>query len=249
MIAASRPALSAWAIRQLNDAVFSSRWGLFPRGSFFSLSGSQLHRECRVCFQFHEVNMNPDGSNPVTIRQLPPPSVRNMETFELETTRLRFRQITAADADFIFELYDKDSFKRYIGDKNFQTLEDARAFIANSVVGMYKSSGLGLHLVELKHDATRIGICGLIKRDSLYDVDLGFGFLPAYEGRGYGCESARGFLSLAREGLKLPRVVAITTSDNTACIGLLAKLGFHFERVHEVLPRGVELGLYVLAFD
>ena len=166
----------------------------------------------------------------------------------LDTSRLRFRPIAEADADFIFELYGADSFKRFIGDRNFQTPDDARAFIASSIVTMYRTSGLGLHLVELKSDATRIGICGLIKRDSLHEVDLGFGFLPAYEGLGYGCESARSFLELARDGLHLPRVVAITTSDNTACISLLAKLGFAFERVHEELPRGVTLDLYTLDF-
>lgn len=167
---------------------------------------------------------------------------------QLDTPRLRFRPIAEADADFIFELYSTDTFKRFIGDKNFQTPDDARAFIANSIVTMYRTSGLGLHLVELKPDATRIGICGLIKRDSLAEVDLGFGFLPAYEGLGYGGESARSFLGLARDGLRLPRVVAITTSDNTACISLLSKLGFEFERVHEELPRGVTLGLYRLDF-
>ena len=61
-------------------------------------------------------------------------------------------------------------------------------------------------------DATRIGICGLIKRDSLDEVDLGFGFVPAYEGLGYGCESARSFLDLARHDLQLQRVASITPS-------------------------------------
>jgi RimJ/RimL family protein N-acetyltransferase len=166
----------------------------------------------------------------------------------MDTPRLGFRRITEADADFIFELYGTASFKRFIGDRNFQTLADARAFIANSIVSMYQTNGLGLHLVELKPDATRIGICGLIKRDSLDEVDLGFGYLPAYEGLGYGAESARCFLELAKDGLHLPRVVAITTSDNTPCINLLAKLDFRFERVHEVLPGGVTLGLYGLDF-
>jgi RimJ/RimL family protein N-acetyltransferase len=166
----------------------------------------------------------------------------------METSRLRFRPIAAADADFIFELYSTDAFKRFIGDKNFQTLDDARAFIANSIVTMYRTTGLGLHLVELKPDATRIGICGLLKRESLDEVDLGFGFLPAYERLGYGVESACSFLEVARDGLHLSRVVAITTSDNTACISLLAKLGFEFDRVHQELPRGVTLGLYRLDF-
>lgn len=163
-----------------------------------------------------------------------------------ETPRLRFRRITEDDAGFIFELYNTDSFKRFIADKNFQAIDDARQFIANSLVKMYQVAGLGLHLVELKSDAVPIGICGLIKRESLEEVDLGFGYLPAYEGLGYGREAAGSFIAVARDDLQLPRIVAITTSDNHACISLLGKLGFEFERVHEVLPQGVTLGLYAL---
>ncbi len=168
---------------------------------------------------------------------------------QLGTHRLRFRQIDESDAGFIFRLYSTDSFKRYIGDKNFRTAEDARQFIANSMVKMYQTAGLGLHLVELKPDAIPIGICGLIKRDSLDEVDLGFGFLPDYEALGYGFESACSFLAFARKTLQLDRVVAITTSDNAACIKLLKKLDFQFERVHEQLPQGVTLGLYARLLD
>ena len=167
----------------------------------------------------------------------------------LETQRLAFRQITQADAEFIFELYCTDSFKRFIGDKNFQSIEDARQFIANSMLKMYETPGLGLMLVELKPDATPIGICGLIKRPSLDEIDIGFGFLPAYEGLGYGLESSRRFVALARDELHLSRIVAITNSDNYPCISLLAKLGFEFVKVHEALSNEVTLGLYRLSFD
>lgn len=164
----------------------------------------------------------------------------------MESSRLRYRKIREEDAGFIFELYNTASFKRFIADKNFQQIEDARRFIVNSLVKMYQTEGLGLHLVELKSDSAPIGICGLIKRESLEQVDLGFGYLPAYQGLGYGLEAARDFIALARNELALPQIVAITTSDNRACISLLGKLGFQYEKVHEVLSEGVTLGLYTL---
>ena len=162
------------------------------------------------------------------------------------TARLKFRQITEQDSDFIFDLYSTDTFKRFIADKNFQSAEDARKFIVNSLSVMYRVPGLGLMLVELKSNTTPIGICGLIKRDSLDEVDLGFGYLPMYEGFGYGIEAAGSFVDLARQELCLPRLVAITTSDNTSSINLLGKLGFRFERIHEQLSEQVTLGLYGL---
>ena len=164
----------------------------------------------------------------------------------VETPRLRFRHITNDDASFIFELYNTAAFKRFIGDKNFQTVADASQFIASSLVKMYQTEGLGLHLVELKPESRPIGICGLIKRESLEEVDLGFGYLPDYEGLGYGCEAARSFIDFAGKTLRLLRIVAITTSDNTSCLALLAKLGFQFERVHEELSDQLTLGLYGL---
>lgn len=167
----------------------------------------------------------------------------------METSRLRFRQITRDDARFIFDLYNTAGFKRFIADKNFQSIDDARQFIVNSLVKMYETPGLGLHLVELKSESTAIGICGLIKRESLEEVDLGFGYLPAYERLGYGLEAARFFVTAARHELGLPRIVAITTSDNTPCMKLLARLGFQFSRVHEVISQELTLGLYLLSFE
>ena len=82
------------------------------------------------------------------------------------TARLKFRQITEADSGFIFELYSTETFKRFIADKNFQSAEDAREFIVNSLSVMYRTPGLGLMLVELKSSSAPIGICGLIKRES-----------------------------------------------------------------------------------
>jgi len=164
------------------------------------------------------------------------------------TPRLKFRQITAQDCDFIYALYSTESFKRFIADKNFQSAGDARKFIVNSLRAMYRTPGLGLMLVELESGSVPIGICGLIKRDSLDEVDLGFGYLPEYEGQGYGSEAAGSFIEFARRALRLPRLVAITTSDNAASINLLRKLGFRFERIHEQLSEQVTLVLYGLAF-
>ena len=162
------------------------------------------------------------------------------------TGRLKFRQICEGDSDFIFALYSTETFKRFIADKNFQSAEDAREFIVNSLSAMYLTPGLGLMLVELKSSSAPIGICGLIQRDSLDEVDLGFGYLPEYEGLGYGTEAAGSFVALARRELRLPRLVAITTSDNIFSIKLLGKLGFRFERIHETLSEQVTLGLYAL---
>ncbi|CAB1064069.1 hypothetical protein D1BOALGB6SA_8860 [Olavius sp. associated proteobacterium Delta 1] len=39
-------------------------------------------------------------------------------------------------------------------------------------------------MTKLKDGAVPIGICGLLKRESLEDVDAGFAFLPEFRGKG-----------------------------------------------------------------
>ena len=148
----------------------------------------------------------------------------------LETARLSLRWLREADAPFILTLVNQPSWLRFIGDKNVHSLEDARAYIANGPAAMYARHGFGLYRVALKADDTAIGLCGLIRRDTLPDVDIGFAFLPAHWGQGYAEESAAAVLAFARDTLGLQRIVAITSLDNSASARLLEKIGLRFER-------------------
>ena len=118
---------------------------------------------------------------------------------------------------------------RFIGNRGVRSLDDARAYILKGPVEMYSRLGFGLYLVELKAEGVPAGICGLIKRDSLEDVDIGFAFLPEYWGRGYAFESANAVMEYGRNALGLKRIAAITSADNESSVRLLEKLGFRFE--------------------
>src|SRR5207245_3925060 len=108
----------------------------------------------------------------------------------------------------------------------------------------YERFGFGLYLTERKHDGAPIGICGLVKRESLDDVDVGFAFAPAFWSQGYGAESAAAVLAHATNVLKLPRVVAITNPDNAASMKLLNKIGLRFSRMTRLSTDGPELTLF-----
>ena len=148
----------------------------------------------------------------------------------LETERLVLRRLTAEDAAFILELLNDPAWIRLIGDRGVRTLEAAREYISNNLLAMYERHGFGLYLTELKGEGVPVGICGLIKRDSLEDVDVGFAFLPGFRGRGYGYESAAAVLEYGRRAFGLKRIVDITSPDNELSARLLEKLGFNFER-------------------
>ncbi|CAM9695251.1 unnamed protein product [Phaeothamnion confervicola] len=150
------------------------------------------------------------------------------------TYRLALRRLTAEDAPFIFELVNDESWLRFIGDKGVRTLADAQKYILNGPVEMYARFGFGLWLVETRDGNTPIGICGLIKREALDDVDLGFAFLPQFWGKGYAFEAASAAMIYGKMALKLKRIVAITAPDNHRCAKLLTRLGFHFERLMQL---------------
>jgi RimJ/RimL family protein N-acetyltransferase len=101
----------------------------------------------------------------------------------------------------------------FIGDRGVHTLEDARLYILKGPVAMDERAGFGLYLVERKHDGVPLGICRLIKRDALEDVDLGFAFLPEYQAQGYAYESATAVLAYGQSVLDLKRIIAITSPD------------------------------------
>jgi RimJ/RimL family protein N-acetyltransferase len=112
---------------------------------------------------------------------------------------------------------------------------------------MYKRAGFGLYLVELREIGEPIGICGLIKREALEDVDLGFAFLPTFWRKGYALEAATAVMRYAGEVLGLRRIVAILSQDNHRSSKLLEKLGFSFEGMVRLQPNGEELKLYAIA--
>lgn len=165
----------------------------------------------------------------------------------LETERLHLRYQTLDDAPFILELVNDPAWLQFIGDRGVRTLDDARAYIANGAIKSYERDGFGFYLVERKEDHTLLGMCGLVKREGLEDVDIGFAFLPDYRSKGYAYEAASAVMQFAKETLGLTRVVAITTQDNHSSGRLLEKLGLRFERLIQ-MPNDTEL-LRLFVYD
>lgn len=155
----------------------------------------------------------------------------------VETPRLELRPQAEADAAFMLALVNDPAWLRYIGDRGVRTLGDARRYIREGALKMYDEHGFGLYLVVLKKARTPVGICGLVKREGLGDVDLGFAFAPEYRGRGYAREAAEATVAYARNVLGLRRLVAIAAPDNAASLKLLEALGFTFEQIIN-LPDG-----------
>ena len=148
----------------------------------------------------------------------------------VETPRLVLSRLAPEDAPFILALLNDPAWLRYIGDRGVRTLDGARDYIVQGPMAMYAREGFGLWKTALRAAGEPIGLCGLIKRPTLSDVDLGFAFLPAHRKHGYGREAAQACLDYARDVAGLARVVAIVSPDNADSLRLLRALGFAFER-------------------
>ena len=164
----------------------------------------------------------------------------------LETDRLTLRWLTLTDAEFILQLLNEPAFIRFIGDRGVRTVEDARKYILQGPVASYERFGFGLYLTEVTATGTPVGICGLLKRDTLPDADIGFAFLPAFWRQGYAFESAAAVISYGKDKLGQKRLLAITSPDNDASMKLLKKLGFRFERLTKLAEDAPEVNLFAL---
>lgn len=163
----------------------------------------------------------------------------------LETERLIIREMdSATDAEFILDLVNQPSFIKYIGDRGVREIEAARKFIESRYRKSYLDHGYGMYSVVLKDDGKPIGACGFVRRDVLPYPDIGFAFLPQYERKGYGFESAAAIMEYGRDKLGFTRVLAITSQNNDASGKLLEKLGFAFDRLFEMPPDGEVLKLF-----
>ncbi|QJR36539.1 GNAT family N-acetyltransferase [Gemmatimonas groenlandica] len=163
----------------------------------------------------------------------------------LSTERLTLDPLTYSDAEFIVELLTDPDWLRYIGDRGVRTVHDARGYLENGPMASYATNGFGLYRVSLRESGVPIGMCGLLKRDALPDVDIGFAFLPAYRGQGYAFEAAAAIVADARDRLGMTRILAIVTPGNVGSIRVLQKLGMSQDGIVRMQAGGDALCLFV----
>jgi RimJ/RimL family protein N-acetyltransferase len=162
----------------------------------------------------------------------------------LDTPRLSLRHLVPEDSAFLVELMNEAPYIANIGDRGVRTVADATRYIEEKYVASYVRHGFGLYLVELLEGSAPVGICGLVKRESLDRPDLGFAYLLRFWSRGYATEAAGATLRHARESLMLPYVYGLVSPKNTRSIRLLEHLGFSYVRPLELAGQQSESHLY-----
>lgn len=163
----------------------------------------------------------------------------------LETSRLRLRELDTGDAEFILRLFSDADFVRYIGDRGLRTVADAERYLSERVVPGYRQHGFGLWHLSRLDNGDALGICGLLRRPGLDDVDLGYALLPEARRQGFVREAAAACLHYAHALLGLPRVAAITRYDNHPSRQVLEQLGFVHQRALTLPGESQVIALYL----
>lgn len=164
------------------------------------------------------------------------------------TERLVIRTFGEGDTETLVTQLNDPDFHRYIGDRGVRTSEDALRYMEERIWPSYREHEFGMWLAEL-HDGTPAGMVGLISREGLDDVDIGFAFLPGHRGKGLAREAAEAALEVAARRFGLTRIVAITSQDNEASGRLLERLGFAYERDVVLPDDDAELRLWALSLN
>ena len=162
----------------------------------------------------------------------------------IETERVILRKFTIDDAAFMLEMLNTPTWLRFIGDRNVKTLEEAENYLLNGNIRSYQEYGFGFYVVVIKETQESIGICGIVKREGLEDVDIGFAFFQQFMGKGYGYEAGSATLNYALNDLKIKKIVAIVDPENVVSIALLKKIGLQFKKMIQLSPKGIELMLF-----
>ncbi|UVW28066.1 GNAT family N-acetyltransferase [Massilia sp. H6] len=161
------------------------------------------------------------------------------------TARLRLRLADSGDAAFYLEPTNDPDFIAHIGDRGLRTLDAAARALEQGPVAMQRSRGHSLYVVELQDGGVPIGLSGLVKREALDQVDIGYAFLARHRAHGYAFEAAQAVARHART-LGIAQLAAIAAPANLASIGLLLKLGMRLDRFAVLDPGQPGVNIYLM---
>jgi len=161
-----------------------------------------------------------------------------------ETDRLHIHPTSVDDAEFILHLLNTPKWLKYIGDRKVKSLESAKSYIEERMLGQLKKLGYGNYTIKKKEDNKKIGTCGLYDRPGLEGIDIGYALLPEHEGKGYASEAALTIRDGAYNDFGLNHLRAITTKDNLASQKLLEKIEFTYIKIINLPDDPEDLMLY-----
>ncbi|RYI29599.1 N-acetyltransferase [Bacillus infantis] len=148
---------------------------------------------------------------------------------ELETERLRLREIVMEDAASLFEYFSRSDIERHYGQDAFQRVEQAEEMIRSFQKNFNDKRGVRW-AIEIKGTDRLIGTIGFNSwLPKHHRAEIGYELHPGYWGKGYALEAAEKAIAYGFEEMDLSRIGAVVFLENHASNKLLCKLGFEKE--------------------
>lgn len=157
------------------------------------------------------------------------------------TDRLRFREYTSEDLDFVSDLFSDDQARQF-----YPTMGDEgrhRSWIDWNLAN-YCDHGFGLWVIELFDGGARLGDCGLTFQDVAGSkmLEVGYHLVEEHRGRGYATEAAAACLDYAFDVVSVETVCSIVDPRNEPSNSVAARI--HDERTSFVGADGDEMLLF-----
>lgn len=159
----------------------------------------------------------------------------------IQTPRLLLRELTDADHEALYEMYQDPRMSRFLGGPPPPRDEYWRR-VRETWPAYYARHGFGLWATVRREDGRLLGRCGLLSQevDGERQVEVGYALAPEFWGRGYATEAARASRDHAFRTLDAPHVISLILPDNTASIRVAERNGMTFWKTAEFrggLPR------------
>lgn len=164
----------------------------------------------------------------------------------IETERLLHRKITARDLPLLIEMRSDPEVNRYLGGTRLQNPE-AIAKRLEFYVECHEKFGYGMTIVICKETGEEIGWSGLQPLEDTGEIEVGYGMIKKFWGRGIGLETADGWLEYGFNVVKLDRIVALADPENTGSWRIMGKLGMTREKIES--HYGMDCVFYVISSD
>jgi ribosomal-protein-alanine N-acetyltransferase len=184
----------------------------------------------------------------------------------LETTRLLIRPFVMDDLIDAHNLFDIELREVEMGSEKMNSLEERAHWLEWTVLNyeqlaMLNQPPYGDRAIVLKATGKLIGSCGYVPclsafeqiaglaeaqcvdRPGRYTTEFGlfYAVSPIHQRQGFATEAAQALVDYAFQRLHLKRVIAKTTYDNNASIGVMKKLGMRIEKNPQASPPWLQI--------
>ena len=145
---------------------------------------------------------------------------------ELESERLRYRQVTSEDVEDIFKIYSDPKVAKYDWYKPIDTKDDALSII-NRYEKEFQNKEELTWGVARKYDNKIIGYCCLGSfNDDSRRSEIGYGFNRDEWNKGYATEAIKVLVKFGFDIMNFNRIEATVTLGNDGSVKALKKANF-----------------------